>query len=257
MRVASTLKKYAGSWVGVMLIASLVGGCDDQSGTSSSQGATSVTQSLAVGSGGSSSTACYYDSPDIPSVGRRTGKCAGGMLTIAGAPGGAVLVGADYSFEPTTSDTNGMSLTFTVKNKPGWATFDPSTGILSGVPTAADVGTYSDIRISATNGLRAVSLPVFSIAVTESATGSVTVSWMPPTTNSDGTPITNLAGYQIIYGPSPSTLAKAVNVNSAGLTTYVIDNLTPGTWYFAIKSINNDGVDSSESPVVAITIAGS
>jgi hypothetical protein len=78
---------------------------------------------------------------------------------------------------------------------------------------------------------------------------------MPPTTNSDGTAITGLAGYQIVYGTSATNLAQTINVTSAGLTSYVIDNLTPGTWYFAVKSVNNSGVASSQSPVVSFKLA--
>ena len=240
-------------------MAALVAGCNDQSGTSAAQSGTSVTQGLAAdASSNSSSSACYVDypdAPDVPSAERRPLSCSG-ILTITGAPNGTVLVGSDYSFVPTASDTGGMAVSFSVQNKPSWATFDASTGTLSGVPKAADVGTYSNILVSANNGFRTVTLRGFSVAVTEGATGSVTISWMPPTTNSDGTPITDLAGYQIVYGPSASNLTQTINVSSAGLTSYVIDNLTPGTWYFAIKSVNNTGANSSASPVVSFKLTG-
>jgi hypothetical protein len=260
MRKITTTKGFLTAGWSLISLAALVAGCDDQSGTSSAQSGTSATQGISAGASSSSSiTTCYSDypdTPDVPSESRRPGGCSGGLLTIAGAPGGTVLVGSDYSFQPSASDTGGMGLSFSVQNKPSWATFDASTGTLSGVPTAADVGTYSNILISASNTLKTVTLRGFSIAVTEGGTGSVTISWMPPTTNSDGTPITNLAGYQIVYGTSASALVQTINVSSAGLTSYVVDNLAPGTWYFAIKSVNNSGVNSSESPVVSFKLTG-
>ncbi len=168
-----------------------------------------------------------------------------------------VLVNAQYKFQPIASTRVGRIVSFTIQHKPGWASFDSATGTLSGTPTAADVGTYLSIVISASNGTSSADLPEFAIAVTQAGNAAVTVSWTPPTSNSDGTEITNLAGYQIEYGSSPAALLQTINVNSVGLTSYVIENLTPGTWYFAIKAINGSGVSSNQSGVVQFTVTGS
>jgi hypothetical protein len=50
-----------------------------------------------------------------------------------------------YEFEPNAADADGDSLSFQVTNKPNWASFDASTGRLSGQPTLENVGTYGDI----------------------------------------------------------------------------------------------------------------
>lgn len=88
--------------------------------------------------------------------------------TISGTPATSVTLGNAYTFTPNAIDINGDLLTFTIINKPSWATFSTNTGKLSGTPTA--VGTSTNIKISVTDGKSiSVSLPVFSLAVTRSA----------------------------------------------------------------------------------------
>lgn len=84
--------------------------------------------------------------------------------------------------------------------------------------------------------------------------GSATLSWEAPTSNSNGTPLTDLAGYRIYYGSSREHLSHVVHIKTVGLQTYVIDDLEPGTWYFAVKSVAANGAESTLSDVVAKTI---
>ena len=88
-----------------------------------------------------------------------------------------------------------------------------------------------------------------------STSGSATLSWDAPTTDTNGSPLTNLAGYRIYYGESQTTLNETVNLSGTGLQTYVIENLESGTWYFAIKAVNSAGVESSLSNIVSKTIS--
>jgi hypothetical protein len=231
------------------LIAASTVGCNDQSGTAAQQGAGAASAASAGASIGGSSCASSTRSGMI--------NCAADALAIAGAPITDVLVGAAYHFQPSLVARGAVPLRFNIENKPRWASFDAATGSLTGTPSAADVGTYEHILISATNGLGRAALPEFSISVTQTAMGSVTVSWVPPTTNSDGTPITNLAGYRISYGTSPTALLQTISVATPGLTNYLIDNLTPGIWYFSIEAINSQGLNSAPSGIVAVTITGS
>ena len=87
---------------------------------------------------------------------------------ISGSPTLTVTVGSSYSFTPTASDANGDKLTFSITNKPAWATFDAVTGKLSGKPAATNVGTTTGITIKVTDGKStAVSLPAFSLTVVQ------------------------------------------------------------------------------------------
>ena len=177
-------------------------------------------------------------------------------LSLSGAPQSAVTAGQSYSFTPALSGAGG-TVTFTIQNPPGWASFNSSKGTLSGTPQAANAGTYGNIVISVSDGHTTASLPAFSITVAEanSATGSADVSWTPPTTNTDGSTLTNLAGYNIYYGTSPSALTQKLQVTNAGLTDYVVSGLTSGTWYFAVTAYTTSGTESALSGIASKTIS--
>ena len=165
--------------------------------------------------------------------------------TITGQPLTTVTAGQPYSFTPTASDPDGDVLTFSIQNRPAWATFSPTTGRLSGTPTVA--GTHTNILIAVSDGKVSASLPAFTISVDQPATGSVTLSWQAPTLNEDGTPITNLTGYVVHYGQSPGQYSETLSLPSATLTSVAIEDLTPATWYFAVKAVNAAGAQSGFS----------
>ena len=85
--------------------------------------------------------------------------------TIGGTPVTVVSANSSYSFVPIASDPDGDRLTFSISNKPGWASFNTGTGRLAGTPGDADVGVSGTIFIRATDGQRTVPLPAFSITV--------------------------------------------------------------------------------------------
>jgi hypothetical protein len=119
----------------------------------------------------------------------------------------------------------------------------------------ADIGTYAGITITVSDGRSSATLGPFSITVTDAGTGSATLSWLPPTQNSDGSPLTNLAGYQIRYGLNRDDMSNVVSLDNPSLSIYVLENLTSGTWYFAVSAVNSVGVTSPLSNVASKTIA--
>ena len=161
------------------------------------------------------------------------------------------MQGNAYSFRPSASDPDGDTLTYSVANLPGWASFNSSTGRLNGTPSAADVGTYTNITISVSDGTANASLAAFSIQVVGTATGSATLTWTPPTQNTDGSPLTNLAGYRIHWGTAQNNLTNAVTVDNPGLASYFVDQLTPATWFFAVTAVNTAGMESDYSNVAS------
>lgn len=86
------------------------------------------------------------------------------------------------------------------------------------------------------------------------ASKSADVTWNAPTVNTDGSALTDLAGYYIYYGTSPTSLNQSVNVTNASAADYVVQGLTSGTWYFAVAAYTNEGTQSSLSAVVSKTI---
>ena len=135
--------------------------------------------------------------------------------TISGTPAGSVAVGQAYSFTPTAADPDGQALTFSIVNKPSWATFNTATGRLNGTPAAGNVGSFADIAISVSDGAATTSLPAFTISVvatnvapTIGGTPSTTVtagqaySFTPTAADPDGQALT----FSIANKPSWATL---------------------------------------------------
>jgi hypothetical protein len=145
-------------------------------------------------------------------------------------------------------------LSFSIANLPSWASFDPTTGRLSGTPGAQHVGTTNGIVISVSDGEASASLPAFALTVQAVATGSATLSWTPPTQNSDGSALTNLAGYRVYWGVQQGTYPNSVTLNNPGLTSYVVENLGPGTYFFVATALNTLGAESTFSGVASKTI---
>jgi hypothetical protein len=174
--------------------------------------------------------------------------------TISGSPATSIVEGQAYSFTPTASDADGDTLSFTITNRPSWATFNTSTGRLSGTPGAGTVGTYSNIQIRVSDGTVEAALPAFSITVQQAANGSATLSWNAPTTRTDGSPLTNLAGYRLRYGNSSGNYPNTITIGNPGLTSYVVNNLASGTWFFVLAAYDSGGLESSNTNPVSKTI---
>lgn len=86
---------------------------------------------------------------------------------IMGSPPDIVRKDNWYIFVTTAYDMDGDRLTFSVANEPPWASIHPQWGWFGGTPRASDVGTYSNIVISVTDGQQTVSLAPFSIEVVD------------------------------------------------------------------------------------------
>jgi hypothetical protein len=99
------------------------------------------------------------------------------------------------------------------------------------------------------DGTAVVSLPSFNLAVVALSNGTATVSWTPPTQNTDGSALTNLSGYRILYGRSADDLDQSADVGNPGLSSYTIEGLSTGTWYFGVVAVNSQGIESELSNV--------
>ncbi len=179
---------------------------------------------------------------------------AASVLSISGTPAGSVNVSSAYSFTPTVSNPSGGTLSFSIQNKPTWLTFNSSNGQLSGTPAAANVGTYSNITISVSDGTNSASLAAFTITVNQASNGTATLDWTAVTQNMDGTTLTNLAGYNIHYGTSAGNMSQTIQVTNPSLTAYVVTNLSSGAWYFAVAAYTSGGTEGALSNVGTKTI---
>jgi fibronectin type III domain protein/putative Ig domain-containing protein len=183
-------------------------------------------------------------------------------VALTGTPPTSVTAGQNYVFQPTVSAGTG-TVTFQIQGKPTWAAFNASTGALTGTPAVANEGTTTGITITGSNGSSSASIGPFAIAVnapaasppaSPPATGTATLSWTAPTENTDGSPLTNLAGYHIYYGTTSGQWTSTITIASATETSYVVTGLAPGTYYFTIVAFNTDEVDSTDSNIGSKTI---
>lgn len=143
---------------------------------------------------------------------------------------------------------------------------------MSGTPAAAHVGTYSKITITAYDGYQKAVLAPFSIAVkgtvaggkppvvtpppasVPQTTGSATLVWQPPTQTTNGSTLTNLAGYRIYYGTTANNLAQTVTVANPGVSRYVVSGLTTATWYFQMTAYDKNGMESPPTAVESVVM---
>lgn len=173
---------------------------------------------------------------------------------ISGTPPASVTAGDVYAFTPAASDPDGDLLTFSIGNKPAWASFNSATGTLTGIPSQSDVGVYDRIRIRVSDGQVTTVLPRFLINVSDIALGSVTLSWTPPTLNNDGSVLTDLAGYTIYFGLSAANYTNQISIDNPGISTFVVEGLVPNTYYFVATSINTSGAESGFSNETVKTV---
>jgi hypothetical protein len=166
----------------------------------------------------------------------------GGLVTFLLAACG----GSDGSSSSGTSAAAGTS-TSLVSPSVGFIDRSPAVASNSGSTGSTTAG--SGTTAVASNGTASGSAPSQS-----ASSGTATLDWTPPTQNSDGTTLTDLAGYTVYYGTSPGSLTQKVRITNPGLSAYTMTNLTPGTWYFAVTSTSSTGTESALSGVVSTRI---
>lgn len=114
-----------------------------------------------------------------------------------------------------------------------------------------------NIQLTAVTGdamLNAIEVaPTTGQPIPPTVTHSTTLNWTPPATNTDGTPLTNLAGFRIYYGTAPGALTQTLQVANAGLASFIVDKLSAGSWYFAVSAYSNTGTESAQSNTVTRT----
>jgi len=224
------------------------GGSSSSTGTLSSLVALSSTQYAAAPSSNAVLTIYRTGSPvGLATVGYATvdGSATAGVDYVATS--GSVTWGDGDSFPrtvivPVLSHAGDKSFAVALTDVEGEADF--------GTPAAATVEVIAIASVPGGSDTLASSFA----SGDDPTINSVTLSWLAPNENTNGTALTNLAGYNIYYGTNAASLTQKISVYTVGMPTYVISNLYAGTWYFAVTSINAWGVESSRSAVVSATI---
>lgn len=175
---------------------------------------------------------------------------------ISGTPSTSANAGSLYSFTPSATDPDsGTTLTFSIANKPSWATFNTATGALTGTPTNAHVGTTSGIVISVSDGTATAALPAFALTV-------VRVNNAPVVTNrsantAEDTPLSltltaqdpdeDQLSYEIVTQPEHGTATV-----QGSLLVYTPEQDFNGT--DSIGFIANDAESSSAAATISLTV---
>ncbi len=174
---------------------------------------------------------------------------------ISGTPRVRIEEGQAYWFRPQASDADGDDLTFSIANRPSWASFNRYNGALSGTPRDGDDGSYNNIVITVSDGSRRTSLRSFNLVVVARpqppTTGNVSLSWIAPSTRTDGSVLSmrEIAGYRIYRGTASSNLQPVLDLNDGYANSYVMRNQQSGVYYFAVTAYDNDGNESKLSNI--------
>lgn len=80
-------------------------------------------------------------------------------------------------------------------------------------------------------------------------TGVEVFTWQAPTTNTNGTPLTNLESYNIWRGASLANLAVVGSTKTLSWTTGI---LATGTYYFGVSAVSATGQSAIAGPIEII-----
>ena len=167
------------------------------------------------------------------------------VLSLAAGAVQAQAAGTVTLSANATSATGEMTPRLTWSTSPV-ATSCTASGGWSGTKAPSGAQTLSNINAS-TN---------YTLTCTWGS-GSATVNWTAPTTNTDGTPLTNLAAFRVYYGTSSSSLTQVSEVNDISSSSTTISGLTPATWFFKVRAVNANQVESADSNVSSKAVATS
>lgn len=147
-----------------------------------------------------------------------------------------------------TSSNGSYQPTLTWSTSPA-ATSCQASGGWSGTKAAS--GTQVIATINATTSF------TLTCSWSGSGGGSATIRWNRPTTNTDGSPLNDLARYRIVYGTSAGAMNRSTVIDDPSRTSATISSLTNGTWYFAVRAINAANVESANSNTASKSVSAS
>ncbi len=136
--------------------------------------------------------------------------------------------------------------------KVAWANDRGGEGIANGTETwqiasiALELG-QNRITVTAEDTAGATASRSIVVNRESGQAGAVSLSWAAPTTRTDGSPLTNLAGYKIYYGRMSGVYDYQIDINNPGILTYLVENLVSGDWYFALTAYDSQGIESDRS----------
>jgi len=136
-----------------------------------------------------------------------------------------------------------------------WSTTPAATSCMASGDSAWS-GTKAASGIQTLTAFSTTTPKAYALVCTWPGQTQAMLTWIPPTLNTDGTSLTNLAGYRVSWGASATALTQVAQVSNPSTVNYTITNLTEGTWFFGVKAYTTQGSESDLSNVVSRVLTG-
>ncbi|QYX66870.1 putative Ig domain-containing protein [Shewanella putrefaciens] len=178
--------------------------------------------------------------------------------TISSTAITAATQDAAYSYNFAAADTDvGDTLTLSAVTKPSWLSFNAATGLLSGTPSNADVGSHAvTLKVTDTDGLTAEQS--FSITVTN-------VNDAPTISSTAITAATQDAAYSYNFAASDTDVGDVLTLSAVtkpswlsfnaatGLLSGTPSNADVGSHAVTLKVTDTDGLTAEQSFSITVT----
>ena len=86
-----------------------------------------------------------------------------------------------------------------------------------------------------------------AVAPAATSGAGVTVSWVAPAQNEDGTPLVNLAGFRLRHGARYGSYSNEITIQNPGATSHRVSGLAPGLYYFVVSAVDQQGLEGARS----------
>lgn len=162
-----------------------------------------------------------------------------------------------YEFIPQTLDIDGDELIFSIKNRPKWANFDESTGLLSGTPKRTSYGLYESISVSVTDSKLSDVLAPFSINVSVINNIPLAVDDQLQTDDKTSLSINVLSNDSDADGDTLTVVDASAIKGSVIISKDSSLQYTPVVGYFGSDEITyqiSDGFGGNSSAIVTVSI---
>jgi hypothetical protein len=147
--------------------------------------------------------------------------------------------------------------TFDITPKSGVAPYvAKATWSVTGAASCAASGAWTGAKaVSGSQDVTITAASAFTLTCGTGA-GNVTVRWVPPTTNTDGSLLNDLSGFNVYAGASGTQTFKKVGSVGKGIISFVDDTVTAGKWDYVVTAVNAQSVESARSMSSTITVQG-
>ncbi|HET8699064.1 MAG TPA: fibronectin type III domain-containing protein, partial [Gammaproteobacteria bacterium] len=162
-----------------------------------------------------------------------------------------VYIGGWNSKGIVTATLPGATTYTASKSSSGTYTLVLTLKYSSAVPATLRVE-YREAWDGSGNGSGSIKLQAAALSGAAAATtGSALLTWNAPTTYTDGTTLTDLAGFRVYWGNVQGSFPNYYQINNGGTSSYTVKGLPAGRWYFKVTALTAAGQESSPTPVLS------